>query len=95
MRRWLGTLVLTLLLVAIQAQVWFGRGSVAQINQLQQELQDQRARNDQAELRNQQLAAEVGDLKTGLDMVEEKARMELGMVKDNEIYVHIGRKGLK
>jgi hypothetical protein len=49
------------------------------------------AHNQQAQLANGQLAAEVRDLKEGLEMVEEKARMELGMVRANEIYVQISR----
>lgn len=77
------------LLVIIQAQVWFGRGSVPAVNRLAEQLKVQNQQNQQAQLANDRLAAEVRDLKEGLDMVEEKARRELGMVKPNEIYVHI------
>jgi len=79
------------LLALIHAQLWLGRGSLPQVAQLQSELSLQHQRNQQAELANGQLAAEVRDLKEGLEMVEEKARMELGMVKANEIYVQISR----
>lgn len=56
---------------------------------MQNRLNEQLAKNAAAEVQNQQLAAEVSDLKEGLEMVEEKARSELGMVKPNEIFVQI------
>ncbi len=58
---------------------------------LQQQLDAQKAAKIQAQHANEQLASEVRDLKEGLEMVEEKARMELGMVKPNEIFVQIGK----
>jgi cell division protein FtsB len=58
---------------------------------MQQTLADQKARNAAAQQANDRLAAEVRDLKEGLEMVEEKARGELGMVKPNEIYVQIAK----
>jgi cell division protein FtsB len=79
------------LLVILHAQLWLGRGSVPAVARLTQQLQAQQQENQQALLANNRLAAEVRDLKEGLDMVEEKARMELGMVKSNEIYVHISK----
>lgn len=84
-------LLLISLLVLIHAQLWLGRGSLPNVAQLQNELNQQNQRNQQALLANGQLAAEVRDLKEGLEMVEEKARMELGMVKANEIFVQISR----
>jgi cell division protein FtsB len=77
------------LLVIIHAQLWFGRGSVPTVAHMTEQLHAQNQLNQQALLANNQLAAEVRDLKEGLEMVEEKARMELGMVKSNEIYVQI------
>jgi cell division protein FtsB len=56
---------------------------------MQQRLDKQLAENVQAQASNDQLAAEVKDLQEGLEMVEEKARSELGMVKPNEIFVQI------
>jgi len=84
-------LLLISLLVLIHAQLWLGRGSLPNVAQLQNELNQQNQRNQQALLANGQLAAEVRDLKEGLEMVEEKARMELGMIKANEIFVQISR----
>ncbi|MEO7953887.1 MAG: septum formation initiator family protein, partial [Polaromonas sp.] len=71
------------------AQLWMGRGSVPSVREMQQRLDEQTAKNAQAQLNNDQLAAEVKDLQEGLEMVEEKARSELGMVKPNEIFVQI------
>ena len=79
-------LLLSLLLV-LQAQIWFGRGSLPNVRQMQDKLLDMNRQNLQAQAENERLASEVRDLKEGLDMVEEKARSELGMVKPNEIFV--------
>ena len=84
-------LALTALLVILHGQLWLGRGSIPNVAQLQAQLKTQAQLNQQAVQANQQLAAEVRDLKEGLEMVEEKARMELGMIKVNEIYVLIAR----
>jgi cell division protein FtsB len=77
------------LLAVVQAQLWLGRGSVGDVAQMQQKLDAQKARNAVAHQANEQLGAEVRDLQEGLEMVEEKARSELGMVKPNEIFVQI------
>ncbi|SFC69155.1 cell division protein FtsB [Polaromonas sp. OV174] len=81
--------VLIALLVLFHAQLWIGRGSIPSVRQMQQKLDEQTASNAQAQVHNDQLAAEVSDLKEGLEMVEEKARSELGMVKPNEIFVQV------
>jgi cell division protein FtsB len=85
-------LALIALLVILHAQLWLGRGSIPNVAQLQAQLKAQAQLNQQAVQANQQLAAEVRDLKEGLEMIEEKARMELGMIKLNEIYVLIARR---
>ncbi len=79
------------LLVILHAQLWFGRGSVPAVARMTQLLDAQLRQNAQARLANDRLEAEVRDLKEGLEMVEERARMELGMVRPNEIYVHISK----
>lgn len=81
--------ILIALLVLFQAQLWMGRGSIPSVRDMQQRLDEQLGKNARARISNDQLAAEVGDLKEGLDMVEDKARSELGMVKPNEIFVQI------
>lgn len=58
---------------------------------MQRKLNEKTVHNAQAQADNERLAAEVKDLKEGLDMVEEKARQELGMVKPNEIFVQISK----
>lgn len=73
----------------VQAQLWLGRGSVGEVAQLRQKLEEQKAHNAVAQQANEQLAAEVRDLQEGLEIVEEKARAELGMVKPNEVLVQI------
>jgi cell division protein FtsB len=79
------------LLVILQIQTWVGRGSVPNVAQMQRKLTELQQVNQAAQAENDRLAAEVRDLKEGLDMVEEKARSELGMVKPNEIFVQINK----
>jgi cell division protein FtsB len=79
------------LLVILQGQLWFGRGSVPSVAKLQQQLESQKRSNAQASLANERLDAEIHDLQEGLEIVEERARSELGMVKANEIYIQIAR----
>jgi cell division protein FtsB len=79
--------ILITLLVIVHAQLWFGRGSLGHVGTMLTQLNTLKNKNTEAERRNDQLAAEVRDLKEGLEMVEEKARFELGMVKPNEIFV--------
>lgn len=79
--------VLLALLAGLHAQLWFGRGSIPRVQEMQRQIAEQKAANTRASQANALLASEVSDLKEGLGMVEEKARSELGMVKPNEIYV--------
>ena len=83
--------ILIALLAVLHAQLWIGRGSVPDVSHLGQRLTAQRAANAEAQLANDRLAAEVRDLQEGLEMVEERARLELGMVKPNEVLVQIAR----
>ena len=84
--RWV-TVVLAALLLAVLGDLWFGRASLPYVMGLRSQLSDQQAANQAARERNARLAAEVSDLREGLEMVEEKARGELGMVRPNEILV--------
>lgn len=86
--RWV-TVVLAGLLIAVQADLWLGRSSLPYVMSLQTQLREQQAVNEAARQRNQRLVAEVNDLKEGLEMVEEKARSELGMVRPDEILVQV------
>lgn len=84
-------IILVVLLVILQAQLWFGQGSVRHVNELRQELAQQKLANEEAKRKMDQLSAEVNDLKEGLNMVEERARHDLGMIKANEIFVQIAK----
>lgn len=88
----IATLVLLALLAVVQAELWFGKGGVPRVMSLRSQVQRQQVLNNQAQAVNEQLAAEVRDLQEGLEMVEEKARTELGMIKPDEIYVQLTTK---
>ena len=83
------TLALLALLTLVHAELWFGKGGVPRVMELSGKLRDQKEVNAAAKQRNAQLLAEVSDLKEGLEMVEEKARFDLGMVKPDEIFVQL------
>lgn len=84
--------ILTALLVVVQGDLWFGKGSLPYVWGLQKQLELQRQANQTARERNARVTAEVTDLRDGLEMVEEKARSELGMVRPDEILVQITAK---
>ncbi len=77
-------LILLLLLAGLQYRLWVGNGSLAQVTDLTQQIADQRAENEILLERNRVLDAEVLELKKGMETVEERARHELGMIKDGE-----------
>ncbi len=79
------------LLVLVHAELWFGRGGVPRMLELGDRLAAQQAANATAQARNERLLAELNDLREGLEVVEEKARYELGMVKPDEILVQFAR----
>ena len=83
------TVALLALIALVHAELWFGKGGVPRVMELQGRLAEQKAANELARERNNQLDAEVLDLNEGLEMVEEKARFELGMVKPDEILVQV------
>ena len=73
----------------MQYKLWFGDGSVREVMDLRQNLEQQESKNYRVKQRNAVLEAEVENLKTGLDAVEERARSELGMIKKDETFIHI------
>jgi cell division protein FtsB len=81
--------LLIVLLVVVHAQLWIGRGSIPSVNEMKRRLGEQAALNTRAQADNERLSEEVKDLREGLEMVEEKARKELGMVRPNEIFVQV------
>ena len=84
------TLALVVLLALVHAELWFGKGGLSHAVQLEAQLKAQQQANAAARARNQRLGAEIDDLKEGLEMVEERARSELGMVKPDEVLVQVG-----
>lgn len=82
-------LVLILLTAAIQYPLWWGKGGWFRVGELQEHMAAQHETNEALVARNNALAAEVQDLKSGTSAVEERARGELGMVKEGEAFVQI------
>jgi cell division protein FtsB len=85
------TVVLAGLILWIQAELWFGKAGVPHMLERRSEYKQLVAANTVARERNDRLQAEVSDLKEGLEMVEEKARGELGMIKPDELLVVVSR----
>ncbi|MBI2379850.1 MAG: cell division protein FtsB [Gammaproteobacteria bacterium] len=82
-------LVLSLLLVAIQYRLWNGDGGIHAVQRLEGQLAGQYAQNEQLKRRNQGLYAEIRDLHSGTEAIEERARNELGMIKEGETFFRI------
>ncbi len=80
---------LLLLLLGLQARLWHGAGSVAELRQLREQANLQQAENDELQLRNNEVRNDVHDLRVGLDAVEERARNELGLIKSGETFYRI------
>lgn len=90
------TLALAALLLLIQYPLWLGKkGGWLTVADLEKQVVASQARTDQLKLRNAKLESEVNDLKNGTEAVEERARYELGMIKQNEIFVQVLRKDEK
>ena len=70
----------------LQYNLWIGEGGVGDVTRLKQNIADQQAENARLTERNRVLEAEVKDLKTGNDAVEEHGRLDLGMIKSNETF---------
>lgn len=79
-------IALVVVLLAIQAKLWFGDGNVYQWLSLSQKINTQEIENDKLSKRNLALEADIAELKSGDQALEEQARYELGMVRDNEVY---------
>ena len=85
----IATYVLIGLLVLLQYPLWFGSGGVLAVWRLNREISTQQQENAKLKDRNEALEADVNDLKQGLDAIEERARMELGMVKKGETFFQV------
>jgi cell division protein FtsB len=80
---------LATMLVALQYPLWIGKGSWMRVWELDRQVAAQREINVRLKARNDALDAEVRDLKQGQDAVEERARLELGMIKNDEIFYQV------
>jgi cell division protein FtsB len=87
MKLLVATLVMMLLL--LQYRLWIGEGSLPEVWQLEKKLAEQQAENKTLKARNDALEAEVQDLKQGLNAIEERARNDLGMIKENETFYQV------
>ena len=86
------TYILVGLLIAIQYPLWFGKGSWLRVRELDRQLVAVRDANAKLKSRNDALDAEVRDLKQGMEALEERARLELGMIKRDEIFYQVVKK---
>ncbi len=81
--------VLLSLLIWLQYKIWLQDGGIPEVVQLQQEVEEVKTEVQQLQERNSSLDAEVKDLKKGLDAIEERARSEMGMIKQGEVYYQV------
>jgi cell division protein FtsB len=81
--------VLGALILLVQVPLWFGKGGWMRAWHVEREVTSQAQKNSQLEARNAALAAEVRDLKQGTEAIEERARAELGMIRNDEVFFHI------
>jgi cell division protein FtsB len=86
--RWFSAL-LAALLVALQYPLWLGKGGWLRVWDVARQLEQQQENNRALEVRNAGLDAEVRDLKQGYEAIEERARFELGMIREDEVFVQI------
>ena len=89
--RW-PTLVLVVLIALLQYPLWLGKGGWFKAWDVDRQLQAQREVNQKLEQRNAGLEAEVRDLKSGTEAIEERARFELGLIKEGEVFVQVPQK---
>ena len=88
MFRWL-LITLLLLLAGLQYRLWFGEANLREVWALQDKIEQQQAQNKQLTQRNKQLEAEIKDLKNGLSALEERARSEMGMIREGETFFQL------
>jgi cell division protein FtsB len=82
-------LVFAGLIVALQYPMWLGKGGWLEVRRLDRQLAGQQEANAKLALRNEALEADVRDLKTGFEAIEERARAELGMVRGDEVFFQL------
>lgn len=82
-------IALSVLLLMLQVKLWTGAGGFAEVDRLESSVAEQEALNEKYRQRNDALIAEVHDLKNGLTAVEERARTDLGMIKEGETFYQV------
>ena len=82
-------LIFAALIVALQYPMWLGKGGWLQVRELDRQLAAQRDHNEKLKARNEALDADVRDLKSGFEAIEERARSELGMVRSDEVFFQL------
>ncbi|MCC6193542.1 MAG: cell division protein FtsB [Burkholderiales bacterium] len=86
--RWLA-IVFGVLILALQYPMWLGKGGWLQVRETERQLDQQREANAKLKARNAALDADVRDLKTGSEAIEERARSELGMIRSDEVFFQL------
>ncbi len=81
--------ILILLIIQLQYRLWFGDGNISQVKASQQQLDKLKKEAQLMKERNEKLYAEVEDLRKGEEAIEERARYELGMIKENETFFQV------
>lgn len=81
--------LLLLVLLALQYKMWFGEGGYRDVQRLAERVEEQARENELLAQRNRELQAEVEDLRQGLEAIEERARSELGMIRENEEFYQV------
>ena len=82
-------LVLVVILTTLQYRIWFGESSFRQIKEQRQKVTNIEQENKELVLRNQKILAEINDLRHGPDAIDERARYQLGMIKQGEVFIRI------
>lgn len=91
--RWLA-FIFAALILALQYPIWLGKGGWLQVQETNRQLAAQREANAKLKSRNEALDADVRDLKTGSEAIEERARSELGMIKSDEVFFQVQPQGV-
>jgi len=81
--------ILFILLIVLQAKLWFGTHGVFQLWSMQDDIEEIKQKNNELSKRNEQLHAEVVELKEGKEALEERARSQLGFIKDGEVFYRV------
>lgn len=83
------SIILFALLLLLQYPLWFGKGGMLRVSDLQRQLDEQKQVNEGLRLRNQQLEGDVRSLSEGVEAIEERARNDFGMIKKDEVFIQL------